>query len=177
MEIDGRHAAPPQRPEPPSHTQQPGRGTNPAQSSESVGNPAFIIDLGPNAVSGAPDGEGTGDAYTGPGKSTESPAHRARAYLSQFLAQNETQESPIKSFGHIVSQLAQGRPIGEIFSAFTVPQQDGEEGDGETESGATETIVEGNGEQETPVVAGNPVPTLLETFLENEEEDGGIAAT
>lgn len=174
MEIDGRSASSPQSQGLANQTPRPIRGATPAQPGEISGNPAFIIDLGPNAVAAVADGEEPDANTSRPGKSADSPAHRARAYLSQFLEQNGSQDSPFKSFGQFVSQLAQGRSIEEIFSAFRAPQQ---ETDSTTESTETVSNDEVDRGQNAPVVTGEPAPTLLETFLENEEDDGKPAAT
>ena len=122
------------------------------------------------------------ETSAGPGKSANSPAHRARSFIAQFQALNETQDSPFKSFGHIVSQLAQGRTFEEIFAPYSVQQEEDEGGDAASLStdnapALLETVVEGEEEDGALVVSGDPAPNLLETFLENEDEEGETVTT
>lgn len=104
-----------------------------------------------------------------PGKSADSPAHRARAAIETY---SELGEGP---FGQLVSQIARG--------VFTEPTPDGEgEGEGEPGPGATtdgttgETTPDGATE---PVVTGDEPAPDGETVATGDEPapEGGTVAT
>lgn len=112
------------------------------------------------------DNDEPDDPFAHPGKAAESPAHRARAFIAQFLALSDGHENPFKAFGQIVSQIAQGRTFEEIF-----PAPEREEAGDEAPAAIQ------------PAPVGDPVddqatePTLLEIFAEQEQQDKETSAS
>jgi len=150
MKIENHFATPVPPQDTPDDSSFAGFGADNAGHRGIAGSPAFIIDLSAKAAQRA-DEEADEDA--GPGKSAQSPAHRARALIEQFFESNAAEESPIKAFGYVVSQLAQGNTIEDIIASLSQDDET-EEGDGE---GAA-------------VAASEPAPTLLDAFLEDTDE-------
>ncbi len=107
------------------------------------------------------------------GRSAESPAHKARA----FLAENE--DAGDLPFGQIVSRIARGIDPAEA-SAQPADEGDATSGTGEAEDGEeaeTEAVAAAadEGPREIPVESGDAAAlSLLEQALDDEEEDTGL---
>lgn len=173
MEIDARHTTAAHKPAHVAGGTQAG-GRDRTEESRG-GSPAFIIDLGPQAAS-AGEGDEAGNAPAGPGKSAQSPAHRARAFIAQFLAQSEGNENPFKAFGQIVSQIARGRTFEEIF-----PTAGSEESAGSDTGSEAGAVPDSTPPAPTDDPLANPTtepaPTLLEVFAQQENQDGKNSAS
>ena len=169
MEIDARHTTAAHKPAHVAGGRPAGDDINRAEETRG-GSPAFIIDLGPQAVSSG-EGDEAGAGPAGPGKSAESPAHRARAFIAQFLALSEGNENPFKAFGQIVSQIARGRTFEQIFPATGSEESAGSDTGGEAGSAPDSTPpVPTDDPLANPTT--EPAPTLLEVFAQQENQDG-----
>ena len=122
----------------------------------------------------SPEGEAvveTGVVPTGPGNSSNSPAHQARALLASAAAAAGDTNIP---FGHLVRDIARGIEP----SVFAEPPVTDEGGDGIEAAGDEVPVVDdgtttdggGTGE-ETPLIGEIPV------IDDNETGDGGLGDT
>ncbi len=154
MKVENQFATPVPSRGAPDNNSSAGPGAGKADHRGIPGSAAFIIDLSAKA---AATSEGAGDAVdASPGKSGQSTAHLARDLIAKFFESSAAEEAPFKAFGYVVSQLAQGTlSIEEIIASLT--PDDETEGDGE-----------GEGEG---VAASEPAPNLLDTFLEDTEDN------
>ncbi len=94
------------------------KGDLPNADAGPTADPSVVVDISAEAT--AASGE-----LGGPGKSAQSPAHQARALMAEHQATGGSFGG--KSFGELVSRLAQGMDLEEIFLAPpTVPPEDSE---------------------------------------------------
>lgn len=149
-----------------SHTR-PGRSeqaAGAAQKPAGDGEAAFEISLSQAAQDAG--------AATGPGRSAESPAHQARAFLAERAAGGESAGGEKVPFGQIVSRVARGIDPAE---ALPAPVDTTAEGPAGSEGDATQAAAGGEADdapfvEPDGVAQENLVAELLDDLDEAEDE-------
>ncbi len=122
------------------------------------------------------DGAEDASQASGPGKSAQSPAHQARAFLAERAAAAQSGSGEKVPFGQIVSRIARGLDPAE---AFTAPAEGAEEGaeeggapedEDEVEAAEGGAVVGAPAEGTSETGSDGLVADLIEELVEDDEE-------
>lgn len=142
-----------------SHTRpgRPEQAAGAAQKPAGGDDAAFEISLSQAAQDAA--------AATGPGRSAESPAHQARAFLAERAAAGESDADETVPFGQIVSRIARGLDPAEAFAA---PTDSAEDGTAESEGDAVPVVASDDADGTRYLELGGATPENLVAELLDE---------
>lgn len=139
----------------------PGQAAGAAQIPAGDGDAAFEISLSQAAQDAA---------ATGPGRSAESPAHQARAFLAERAAGGGSDTDETVPFGQIVSRIARGLDPAEAFAAPADTAEDGTvESDGDVVAETGDAVSAPVAEPDSAPVE-NLVAELLDELDEADDE-------